>query len=95
MGSPFLFLLEGERNITFTLLGTSKSAKRNKIYVQENVFLFLALSTHSKLKTSTVLGIAKNSQCESLLIVVKVSPYSSKRYQIFHHLISNSSVVHL
>jgi len=59
MGSPFLSLLEGERNITFTLHGKLKSAKSNKIYVQENVCLFLALSTHSKLKTSTVLGIAK------------------------------------
>lgn len=61
MGSPFLFLLEGERNTTFTLLGKSESARKNKIYVQENVCLFLAASTHSELRTSTVLCTARNS----------------------------------
>lgn len=74
MGSPFLFLLEEARNITFTVLGTLKLAKRNKRDVEESVFLFLVLNTHSKLKTLTALGIAKTSQCESLLIVVKVPP---------------------
>lgn len=89
MGSPFLFLLEGERNTASTLPGPSKSAKRDKIYVQENVCLFLALSTHSKFRTSTILDIAKESQSESLLTVVTYSyescPHFSKLYQIFHY----------
>lgn len=59
MGSPFLFLFEEARNITFTVLGTLKLAKRNKRDVEESVFLFLVLNTHSKLKTLTALGIAK------------------------------------
>lgn len=62
--SPFPFLLERERNNTFTLLGTtskSQKKKKKKIYVQENVCLILVPSTHSELRASTVLGAAKKT----------------------------------